>query len=46
MKQEINYDLMLTMQIRLGPKNGYYAAPFFLTVRFIYLQEKEGQFLS
>lgn len=24
------------MQMRVGPKSGYYPAPFFLTVRFVY----------
>lgn len=45
MKQEINYDLMLTMQIRVGRNNGYYPVSFFLPVRFIYLQKKRGPVL-
>lgn len=42
MKQEINYDLMLTMQIRLGPKEWTLCSSIFSHCKVYLLAGKRG----
>lgn len=45
MKQEINYDLMLTMQIRLGPKEWTLCSSIFSHCKVYLLAGKRGPVL-